>query len=332
MKTQIQYFQRKRRENQNYSLEQIFEDLRDRLPEDFQSYVKISKYHSNGVFPRLFNMLEALFNQKEINHVTGDITYQGILLRKSRTIQTILDCRFMENPSAFKRFFLKLFWLYLPVSRAKLVTVISEATKEQVIKFTSAPASKIVVIPVAISTAFQPTPKEFNKEYPTLLQVGTAKNKNLDRLIEAIQGIPCRLDIIGKLRQETINKLKFYQIDYTNSFNISQPEVIQKYIDSDIVTFVSTYEGFGMPILEANTIGRVVITGNLLSMPEVAGKAACIVDPYSVAEIRNGIVKIIKDVTYRDQLIKEGFENIKRYSPEEIAKQYVNVYRQILIN
>lgn len=330
MKTTIQYFQRKRRSNQNYSLEQIFEDLRNRLPEDFESKVKISKYHSNGFFPRIYNMLEAVFNQKDINHITGDITYQGILLRKSKTIQTILDCRFMENPSAFKRFFLKLFWLYLPVYRAKLVTVISYATKEQVIKFTGAPSSKIVVVPVAISTFFQPSPKSFNSDYPTLLQVGTATNKNLNRLIEAIKDIPCRLEIIGKLTPETTNKLKTYQIDYTNSFNISQEKVVQKYIESDIVTFVSTYEGFGMPILEANAVGRPVITGNLLSMPEVAGKAACLVDPFSVSEIRKGILKIIEDTNYRDQLINEGFENVKRYSPEGIANQYVKIYKQIL--
>ena len=60
-------------------------------------------------------------------------------------------------------------------------------------------------------------------------------------------------------------------------------------MNTDILSFVSTYEGFGMPIVEANAIGRVVVTSNVLSMPEVAGNAAHLVDPFDVNSIREGI-------------------------------------------
>jgi glycosyltransferase involved in cell wall biosynthesis len=81
-----------------------------------------------------------------------------------------------------------------------------------------------------------------------------------------------------------------------------------------------------MPIVEANAVGRVVITGNVTSMPEVAGNAAHLVDPFSIAEIRDGLVKIINDQTYRDKLIKNGLENCKRFSIETISDQFRSLY------
>lgn len=67
--------------------------------------------------------------------------------------------------------------------------------------------------------------------------------------------------------------------------NLSNEEIKKKYEDCDILTLVSTYEGFGMPIIEANRVGRPVITSNILSMPEVAGEAACLVNPFDIENI-----------------------------------------------
>ena len=85
-----------------------------------------------------------------------------------------------------------------------------------------------------------------------------------------------------------------------------------------------------MPILEGNSVGRPVITSNLLSMPEVAGAAACIVDPTNVEDIRVGILKIINDKDYREDLIKNGFTNAQRFDAKEIARQYVEIYKELL--
>jgi len=83
-----------------------------------------------------------------------------------------------------------------------------------------------------------------------------------------------------------------------------------------------------MPILEAQATGRVVITSNILSMPEVAGDAACLVDPENIAGIRAGFMKIINDDDYRNHLIERGFENIKRFDPQRIAQQYLSLYQK----
>ena len=89
------------------------------------------------------------------------------------------------------------------------------------------------------------------------------------------------------------------------------------------------YEGFGMPILEAQAVGRAVISSNLFSMPEVAGDSAVLVDPFNIGEIRSAILKIISDDTFREDRIRKGFENIKRFDPELIANQYFGLYEMI---
>jgi len=105
--------------------------------------------------------------------------------------------------------------------------------------------------------------------------------------------------------------------------------MVQQYVDADILTFVSTYEGFGMPIVEANVVGRPVLTSNISSMPEVAGDAACLVDPFDVNSIREGLLKIIQDDNYRNNLIEKGKVNAQRFNPSFIAKMYLDIYKKI---
>ncbi len=76
-------------------------------------------------------------------------------------------------------------------------------------------------------------------------------------------------------------KLEECKIEYENFIDISNEELVKKFIECDMLLFASTYEGFGMPIVEANIVGRPVITSNILSMPEVAGDAAILVDPFN---------------------------------------------------
>ncbi|MBO6517678.1 MAG: hypothetical protein JJ975_14120, partial [Bacteroidia bacterium] len=91
-KPRVAFFQRKRRKGQNHSLEQIFEALRDRLSHRFDSTLVLSPFVSSGVVKRLLNTLAAPFNQADINHVTGDINYDNLLLRKKKSVLTIHDC------------------------------------------------------------------------------------------------------------------------------------------------------------------------------------------------------------------------------------------------
>ena len=120
-----------------------------------------------------------------------------------------------------------------------------------------------------------------------------------------------------------------YNIDYTNEYNISDERLLQKYIACDILSFISTFEGFGMPIIEANAIERVVITSNISSMPEVAGSAACLVNPTEITDIKKGFLKLINDDCYRKTLIDNGRINKLRFDANTIADKYYQVYKKV---
>ncbi|RYE22091.1 MAG: glycosyltransferase, partial [Sphingobacteriaceae bacterium] len=88
-------------------------------------------------------------------------------------------------------------------------------------------------------------------------------------------------------------------------------------------------EGFGMPILEAQACGLPLITSNCSSMPEVAGDASLQVNPLDVIAIRNGILELINNESLRNDLVKKGFENIKRFSKEKTVAQYTALYQKL---
>jgi glycosyltransferase involved in cell wall biosynthesis len=224
----------------------------------------------------------------------------------------------------------KWLWYTIPNKRTTKFTAVSRATKEDIIKFTGCNESKVKVINVSINTAFSKQPKTFNAKEPRIIQIGTAFNKNIERLVEALKGIPCKLVIIGKVQDHTISKLNNNGINFEIiDRRLSDEEIIFEYQKCDILSFISTLEGFGMPIVEANTIGRVVITGNVTSMPEVAGMAAHLVDPFSVNEMKKGFIKIINNEEYRNQLIENGYSNCKRFSIETITAEYIKLYNEI---
>ena len=326
---EVVFFHRKPRGVGNYSVEFIFDDVRTRLKGRIKPRIEISAYESSGLFKRLYNCLQAWRKQGQVNHITGDVNYLGLFLKRKRTIQTILDCVHLNSSAGLKYKVLKFFWIVIPERRSKFITAISESTKQEILYHHKCDPDKIVVIPVAISPKFKANNKPFNKERPVILQVGAAPNKNILKLIEAIKGLRCVLNIVGKQNEEYELLLKKYDIEYVYEWGLSDAEILKRYEQADIISLVSTYEGFGMPILEAQAVGRPVITSNILSMPEVAGSAAVLVNPNDIDDIRSGLEKIINDDDFRADLISRGYENIKRFDPDAIAQMYFELYKKI---
>jgi glycosyltransferase involved in cell wall biosynthesis len=325
------FLQRKPRKG-DFSIESCFDAAIGSLSSDIECEIAISRYHSNGLFRRLYNIFEARFRQADIYHVTGDIHYVTYLLRKDRTLLTIHDCGLLEGQSRFRTFLYRILWLYLPVKRSAVVSVVSQTTRDELLRLIPLNPEKLRIVPSSVSEDFVANPKQFDVKRPQILQVGTRSNKNVLRLIQALKDLPCHLVLVGRLNAEQKSALQEYGIEYENFWDLTQDELRRQYEEADLVTFVSLREGFGMPIIEANAVGRPVITSNISSMPEVAGDAACLVDPFDVNSIRSGINKIIHDPSYRNQLIENGYRNSARFRPSVVAKAYLEAYNYMVAN
>lgn len=270
-------------------------------------------------------------NSSGINHITGHIHEVSIGLIGNKTILTIHDLVFLDNVSnPFIKFYKWLFWFYIPLKLVDCVVCISSETQKRILKRIN--TNKTVVIYNPIDPNFSFVKKEFNISYPTILHIGTGWNKNLLRTIEALSGIPCHLRIIGKINEIIYKKLTDFNIDFSQVYNLSDEEILNEYICCDIVNFPSEYEGFGMPIIEGQKTGRVVITSKIEPLIEISGNAVEFVDPYDVNSIKYGYLNVIHNKLHRENLIKNGLINVERFSVKNISDQYTDLYDCVLNN
>ncbi len=307
------------------------EELFHTLAQEFRKRFEVIEYQMGT----RSNLLRDVFNLRrlkaDVYHVTGDVHYVACFLPKRKTVLTIHDIHhYNYTLHGFKKLIYKWLYLTIPLRSICCLSTISEATKQVLEQQFSLGVSVNVINNCYNKTLFVAKHKDFNSAEPVILHLGTKANKNLPNLITSLTGIKCKLMVIGRLNPELIQLLADNQINYTNLFNLSLLEIYNNYVQADLVAFVSLSEGFGMPIIESQAVGRAVITSNFDPMLSVAGTAACLVDPYSVAEIRVVILKIINDAKYREQLIAAGFENVQRYSPQNTAEQYSKLYLSIL--
>lgn len=325
----ITYFYRRPLPVGHFSIEFLFDKIHTSLPLGVEAKKFVSSYFSRGLMSRINIVRECVRAKSDINHITGDIHFVALGLPRKNTVLTIHDLGFLKTSNLIARFILKFFWVTLPVKRVAAVTVVSEATKLELLQEVNIDPKKIHVIGNFISDEYQFRPKEFNTNCPVILQIGCAPNKNIPRLAAALNGIECKLVIIGNLSDETKAVLIQNNINYTHKSKLSEAELREEYYNCDILSFASLLEGFGLPILEAQKTGRVVLTSNISSMPEVAGDSALLVNPFDVVAIRQGIQQLIADEELRRNLIEKGLKNIERFSLNSVVDQYCTLYKSI---
>jgi glycosyltransferase involved in cell wall biosynthesis len=322
---------RKPRDSANFSIEASFDRIIRCFPSDsgFEPRRFTSGFLSNGILRRLKGIGEARKFRGSVNHVTGDAHYLVFAFPRRTAVLTVHDCGFMSHPNRLARRLLKWFWLDFPVRYCRYVTAVSEATRCDILRYTGCDPEKVVVIPTVISDAFSPIPRSFNWSSPRILHVGLAPNKNLERHIQALVGLPCHLHIVGKLDPQHIRLLERHGVRYTSEYNLSEEAMVCAYANSDVLLFASTFEGFGMPILEAQSVGRPVITSDRSPMRDVAGDGALLVDPSDPGAIRSSVQRLMAEPDLCEALVERGFANRVRFSAVEAARRYAELYRRV---
>lgn len=282
-----------------------------------------------GVLRRLFNVMEALLGQGDIHHVASDLPFATYLLPRRRTVLSIDDCAALAGPEGLRKRISKLLRFTLPVQHCAAITVPAETSKQELLRHVPTDPEKIHVIPVSVPALFRRIDKPFDAARPRILQIGSGRSKNRERLFDALQGIPCTLAVIGPLSAAEVALLDRYGISYTSYPDCTGEALLERYRESDIVAYPSTYEGIGLPIIEAQRVGRPVLAGNTSAMPEVAGGAAELVNPFDVSDIRAGLRRIIEDAEHRAALIERGFENAKRSDPARVTRLHEALYQRL---
>jgi glycosyltransferase involved in cell wall biosynthesis len=222
---------------------------------------------------------------------------------------------------------------------ADRIVTVSEFSKNDIIKQYGVPADKVDNVYNGVNESFQPlTPQtiantrfKLTQGQPYFLFVGSAyPRKNLQRLLPAFElfkertGSNVKLVIVGKTFSaypavnEVYQKMKYASdVVFTGMLDAEQ---LHQVIGSALASvYVSYFEGFGIPILEAFKCDVPVITSNITSMPEVAGDAALLVDPFSVDDIAHAMTRIYNEETLREELMRKGRERVQLFSWDATA-------------
>jgi len=274
-------------------------------------------------------------------------------LTRCRSVVTIHDCIHLMFPQYLPS---RLAYVYAKGSmwsasrKANRILTVSEASKRDILRFFDVPPEKVVVIHNAIDERFlSPADPErmdlvrqrYQLDHPFVLYVGNIKpHKNIDRLIDAF----------GRARSEGPEHLKLIIIgDEISKYPALRHSVHKHKLDKHVrflgfqpmetlaafyrlaraFVFPSLYEGFGLPPLEAMACGAPVVTSNVSSLPEVAGGAALLVDPYDEDSIASGIVRAVTDETLRAELIARGRERARSFSWPQSVRKIHEIYMQV---
>ena len=331
----ITWLSRKKRALGNFSVENSFSEvIRAWTSENKPKWVEASHF-SEGLTNRLNIIRETRKIQTTILHITGDIHFAALAWpkwRKNRpqVVLTIHDIGFLTDFSGFKLWMIHKLWIRWPLRCVDHLVVVSNATKEAVLKEAPwFPVAKISVIPSVVPQHFKPRQGRPRNKKPVALHIGLAENKNLKGHSEALVGLSVHLRIIGEPSITDHTRLQALNIDYSWSSRLSDEDMQAEYTNADVLLFASKLEGFGMPIIEAQTVGVPVITSDFDPMREVAGTGALLCDPDESQTIKACIECILADRELHASLITAGFENVKRYSPAEAAHQHHELYDQL---
>jgi glycosyltransferase involved in cell wall biosynthesis len=298
----------------------------------------------------LLSHFEQCFEFPDIVHGTNYAVYP---CQKSLKVMSIYDLTFIKYPNyvnAVVRSYASRIQQCLKWT--DLILTISESSKQDIVEYLNVSPSQVQVTPLASRYHANYLSKEvaekltdsvnYDFSKPYILFVSTIEpRKNINVLIQAFNllkqkhKIDHQLILIGQKGWHY--KPIFAEIERSpwshciHHLNYLPNELVALfYSRADVFVYPSHYEGFGLPVLEAMTLEAPVVTSNTSSLPEVAGDAALLVDPKSVTDVADAVLRVVGDRTLRQALIRKGTEQAKRYSWEKTAQKTLQAYRSLL--
>lgn len=301
----------------------------------FQDYENISFHYlpcNLSSIRSLFRIFLFVFREKidaKILHITGDVQYMAIFYPFKKIIITVHDTYHIQSLNGIKKNIYLFFWFYLPFLIANKIVAISEETKRNLIELFPSFKNKIVTINNGITLKnFTRIKTEKNNK---ILAIGSSENKNIIRLIEAIKITPIKFElvILGKQNEIIIDALNSSGLKYRIFVDLNEEELNECYLNSEMLFFASTQEGFGLPIIEGQHYGIPIITSKIEPMKSIAGDGAVLVNPYSVEEIANAIQELHYNINFKLNIIEKGFVNKEKFNFEIFKNNYFELYEQV---
>lgn len=274
------------------------------------------------------------FNKHKIDAFYSGDMYLS-LKAKVPTLYVSHDLNYIHYPKGLRWSHLKYYKKYMPLfhKTADAIISVSEATKNDVINQYGIDSAKILVAGNALPSEIKREEEKQNnlirnkltEGAPYFCYVGSLHpRKNIERLILAFEKFKSetqsnqKLVLYGRNAWKTSGIFKIYNaskykadIVFSDAKNCTVSEVLSA---STALCYISLFEGFGIPILEAFACETPVITSNVSSMPEVAGDAALLVDPKSTKSISDAMIKVVDEVELGSKLITKGLERLRHYS------------------
>ena len=310
-----------------WSIENVFSAVEYELTQlDNVELVTFHYDNANSIFK---NICKLRTIKADIYHITGDINWITIFLFNKKVVNTIHDLGTFHHLTGTKKLIYKLLWIKLPLLFSVRITVVSSFVKVELSKLIKSDKVSVIANPVNQIFKFDYPKKQINNK-KRLLIVGTGANKNIELIFQASIGINVILLIIGSLNQSQKDYLISNDIEFQNNENLTFAEINDKYIEADFVVFASIHEGFGMPVIEANAVGRPLIVSDLVPMSDIAGEAAILFDPFNVRDLREKILLVLNNHDIQVELIDKGLKNASKYTAFKIANDYYVLYCGII--
>ena len=325
----VVHLQRRPRAVANHSIEQSFALVRTALAPRMDIRLAIMPRESRGLLDRLAIARAAAAERGDVLHLLGDITFAGAATDPRRTIVTVLDCIHETWPQPVRRALVAFGWLTLPAWRGVTFSAISRFTAERVAHHTRVPLDAITVIPPAVDPRFAAAWSPLPSGAPLALIVGTTPNKNVARALRALAGLDVQALVIGPLDEEARRIAREARIVLEQHDRVDETFLLDAYRRAHVVLFPSLYEGFGLPIVEAQAAGRPVVTSDLSPTRETAGGAAWLVNPLDVESIRAGVRAALAPGADRDARLSAARANATRFAPGPIADAWERLYREV---